>query len=67
MSKKIPLGLIGVQKWGKTVGKAMAESDVVDLAWVFDINADAAAEAGFEWDARVAPSLEELLKSEVAA
>lgn len=66
MSKKIPLGLIGVQKWGKTVGKAMVESDVVDLAWVFDINADAAAEAGFEWDARVASSLKQLLKSEVA-
>ncbi len=66
MSKRVPLGLIGVQKWGKKVGQQMAQSDVVDLSMVYDLDADAAASAGFDWDARVAESLEQLLACDVA-
>ncbi|MDD4888872.1 MAG: Gfo/Idh/MocA family oxidoreductase [Phycisphaerae bacterium] len=65
MSNRIKLGLIGVQKWGRQVGRQMAASDIVDLAWVYDLDAGAAAKAGGEWNAKVAGSLDELLASDV--
>ncbi|MCG3178188.1 MAG: 1,5-anhydro-D-fructose reductase [Phycisphaerae bacterium] len=66
MGTRIKLGLIGVQKWGKKVGTSMAASDKVELAGVYDLNADAAASAAAQWNTRPAASLDELLASDVA-
>ena len=66
MAQRIRLGLIGVQRWGRAVGEQMAASELVELAYVHDLDAAAAEAAGRRWNARVARSVEELLASDIA-